>query len=90
MLTVTEPASVFLADILSQQELPEDVAVRFVVEQNGIAMRPDNERPGDTTFEHSGRTILLLDEQMSGMLANQTLDLEQAGEQPRLALREAP
>ena len=39
-------------------------------------MQPDNARPDDATVEHDGRTILLLDEQVAQLLAEDTLDLD--------------
>lgn len=78
MLTVTEAASARLAEILSQEGLPEDTAVRLVSEGQEVGMQPDRERPGDTTFEHDGRTVLLLDSQISELLVDDTLDAEGA------------
>jgi hypothetical protein len=49
-------------------------------------MQMDNERPGDETFAHEGRTVLLLDSEVSDALAERTLDVEDAAEGPRLAL----
>jgi hypothetical protein len=76
MLTVTDTAIANLAQILKQQGAPEDVAVRFVYETKGIALRHDSERPGDKTYQHEGRTVLLLDAQVSQLLAEDTLDIE--------------
>lgn len=69
MLTITEAAGARLAQILDEERLPVEVAFRFVNEEDEIAMRPDTAGPGDVTFEHKGRTVLLLDEQVSGLLA---------------------
>ncbi len=76
MPAVTEAASARLAQMLKQQSRLEEIAVRFVYEGNGSALRRDSERPGDTTFQHEGRTVLLLDAQVSELLAEDTLDLE--------------
>ncbi|MFQ5804820.1 MAG: hypothetical protein ACE5I3_00045 [Phycisphaerae bacterium] len=78
MLTVTEDAGARLAQMLTQENLPEEVAIRLVREGGGVGMQPDSERPGDATFEHNGRLVLLLDEQVSRLLANDTLDVEGA------------
>ena len=78
MLTVTGAASARLAQSLDDQGLPRDVAVRFVFEGQGIALKQDSERPGDTTFQHGDRTVLLLDAQVSELLAEDTLDVEGA------------
>ena len=83
MLTVTEAASVRFAQMLKQQSMPEEIAVRFVYEGQGVASQQDSERAGDTTFQHEGRTVLLLDAQVSELLAEDTLDLEGA----KLALK---
>ena len=53
MLTVAEVASARLTQLLDDQGLPEDVAVRFVFEGQGIALKQDSERPGDTTFQQA-------------------------------------
>jgi len=78
MLTVTEVASARLAQMLEDQGVSEEVAVRFVIEGQGVALRQDTERPGDATFQHDGRTILLLDAEVSELLTETTLDLEDA------------
>jgi Fe-S cluster assembly iron-binding protein IscA len=85
MLTVTEAASARLAEILKQKNVRGEVAVRFIHEGGKIRLQSDNEHPGDTTFQHEGRTVLLLDAQLSELLADETLDIEG----PRLTLRGA-
>ena len=50
MLTVREAAGGHLTQLLKQQNAPEDVAVRFVCEEQEIALWQDSERTGDTTF----------------------------------------
>jgi len=78
MLTVTDAAKTHLAQILDEHKLPADVAVRFVVEGQGITLKQDNKRPGDATFQHEGRTVLLLDSKVSELLTEDTLDVDGA------------
>ena len=78
MLTVTEAASARLAQMLDQKGLPDEVAIRFVYEGQGIALHQDSERAGDATFQDVGRTVLLLNAQVSELLAEDTLDVEGA------------
>lgn len=85
MLTITETAGAYLAEILKGEELPEDIAIRLVYEEEGLAMEPDNQRPGDTIFEYEGRLVLMLDEHVAQLLADETLDVDGTG----LALRSA-
>ncbi|UCF34059.1 MAG: hypothetical protein JSV78_01885 [Phycisphaerales bacterium] len=87
MLSVTDAATEYLAGLLSDAEAPDDMAVRFVYEAKGFQMRTDGEQPGDTTFAHEGRTVLVMEEQVADLLADRTLDVHDAGAGPRLVLR---
>jgi len=74
MLHLTDTARVFLADLLKEAEAPEDIAVRIVIENDEIALRQSSEIPGDQTFRHEDRTVLLLDPDAAELLAETTLD----------------
>ena len=86
MLTVTESAGAHLSTLLNEADAPEDVAVRFILDGQNLAMALDNEQPEDKTFDHEGKTILLLDNQISELLADKTLDIQIADDGPQLAL----
>jgi Fe-S cluster assembly iron-binding protein IscA len=87
MLTVTEAASGHLAELLTDAEAPEGVAVRFVRQEDGLAMSMDNPQSGDTTFEHEGRTVLALEDEVAQLLTQNTLDIEDSDDGPQLALQ---
>jgi len=86
MLTLTDAAGAYLSEILTERSCPEDVAIRFLCEGQGILMRLDNAKPGDISFEHEGRVVLLLDESTSELLGQETLDVEQTEAGDRLFL----
>ena len=86
MLTMTEAAGAHLVDLLGEAEVPEDVAIRFVFESEELTLRLDKERPGDEPFSHEGKTVLLVDEEMSTMLSEKTLDIEPSDEGAKLTL----
>ena len=86
MLTVTEAAGVYLTQILDQANVASDTAVRFVAEENKLTPYLDNARPGDATFDHDGRIVLMLDADISQALTNKTLDVEDAATGPQLVL----
>jgi Fe-S cluster assembly iron-binding protein IscA len=86
MLTMTEAAGAHLVDLLGEAEAPEDVAIRFVVEPEGLSLRLDKERPGDESLSHEGKTVLLVDDQISEMLIDKTLDVTQSDEGLKLTL----
>jgi len=70
MLTVTEAARVFLAQLTEVRGFAEGIAVRLYCGDRGLVMVGDSERVGDVTFQHEGRTLLLLGEHVSGLLAD--------------------
>ena len=76
MLTVTEKAGAHLAQMIAEQNLPDGTAARFVTEGQGIALRQDTEREGDTALKHKDTTVLLLDAQLTELLDKHTLDLD--------------
>ena len=86
MLTVTEPARAHFAQMLVEAQAPGNAAVRFVRTKQGIGLELDVARPSDTPFAHEGRTVLVLDEVVTELLADKTLDVESAGEGSKLAL----
>ncbi|MHC4218096.1 MAG: hypothetical protein ACYSU7_06520 [Planctomycetota bacterium] len=83
---MTDAAGAHLVDLLGEAEAPEDVAIRFVVESEELTLRLDKEKPGDESLIHEGKTVLLLDEEMSPMLSGKTLDIEDSDEGPKLTL----
>lgn len=66
MLAVTEAAIARLSQVLGQAGVSENVAVRL----------SDAERPGDSAFQHNGRTVLVLDGRVSELLSASRLDVD--------------
>ena len=74
MLTVTEAARIFLAKLIELRGFSREIAIRvFFFGDRGLAMVGDSERVGDVTFQHEGRTVLLLGEYVSGLVADRCL-----------------
>jgi hypothetical protein len=73
MLTVTEAAKVFLADLIELRGFSEEIAIRLFYGDYGLAMVGDSERVGDVAFQHEDRTVLLLGEHVSGLLVDHRL-----------------
>ena len=86
MLTVTEAAGAHLAQLLSEHNAADDVAIRFVLVGQNLSPKLDNVRPDDATFDHEGRTVLVLDEQLSERLADRTLDTKESSDGLRLSI----
>lgn len=82
MLNVTQAAGTYLNDLLESRHAPADTAVRILVQPKGLATAIDQEHAGDTSIEHEGRKVLLLDEKAADALSERTLDVDPDG--PRL------
>ena len=87
MLSVTDAATEHLTAILTEIQATDEQAVRLVCAEDGVSLAVDSAQNGDTTFEHQGKTILVLDEQAAERLGESTLDVEDTEEGPQLGLR---
>ena len=87
MLKVTSTAIARLSKQLA--EYPDDIAARVVRREGRMKLRPDTALPGDETFVHNGRTVLLLDRKLAKRLARKTLDVHQTENGPRLRFSRA-
>ena len=86
MFIVTEAAGGYLTAVLDNANASEETAIRFVLEGNTLTPQLDNTYPGDKTFDHEGRMVLILDAQVSQVLDDNTLDIEATEEGPKLIL----
>ncbi len=75
MVTVTYTAAEHMAYTLSELHVRDDVVLRIKLGKGGGGIQPDKIRPGDETFDHNGKVVLVLDQQNSQMLGNKTIDL---------------
>jgi len=87
MLNVTKTALDRLSHRLARRKAAQDVALRFTRREGGWKLGPDQERPGDVTFAHDGRNVLLLDKTAAQAMTNMTLDVRNTETGPRLRLR---
>jgi hypothetical protein len=87
MFTITDAAGEHLSVLLDNANASQDMAIRFVLEDNTLTPKMDNTRPGDTTFEHEDRTVLVLDADVSDTLSEATLDVQPTDEGMALVLR---
>ena len=75
MLTMTDAAGSYLLELVDEADLPEDGVLRLVSTLDGLELTEDLVRPGDTTMEHDGQIVLVLNGPMIQMCADQTLDV---------------
>ena len=84
---VTEAARDELMEMLERVDAPEDRAARFVVRGDRLKLTIDERRSGDAEVHHAGRTVLVLDERVAGLLDGQQLDKADLGAGGRLKRR---
>ncbi|MFW6039082.1 MAG: hypothetical protein ACOC9P_01235 [bacterium] len=87
MLTITEPAANHLGKLLDEAEAPEGTAARCVASEEGLSLQIDSPGENDHTFEHDGKTLLVLDPQVAELLSDKTLAFEQTDDGPALAIQ---
>ena len=75
MVTVTYTAGEHMAYLLSEHQVRDDVVLRIKLTKGGVEMQPDKIRPGDETFDHNGKVVLVLDQQTLQLLGNKTIDV---------------
>jgi len=83
---MTEAAGEYLTTVLDNTDASEEAAIRFVLEGNTLMPKLDHAHPGDATFDHGGRMVLMLDTQVSQILTNSTLDAQATDEGSKLIL----
>ena len=78
MFTITEAAGAHLAEMLAEKETPENenAVIRISRKKDGLSLMLGQAGPDDTTFAHDGVTVLVIDEELSQALANNTLDMQ--------------
>ena len=86
MLVMTEAAGGYLSEMLKQAKVPDETAVRVVIEGDALKTKLDTTRPGDDTFDHNGKKVLLLDSKVSEVLADSKLDIQSTAEGSALVL----
>jgi hypothetical protein len=84
MFTITDAARAYLVRMLDED--PAGETVRFVFGLRGLEPQPSVVLPGDTTFKHEGRIVVVLDKTMCQMLEDKTLDVEETKDGPTLRL----
>lgn len=88
MLTMTEAAGSHLAEILDKRDCADNVAVRIVCRNSRLSLSLDSLKPGDSTFEHEGRTVLLIAPEAVEKLRGETVDVRQTKAGKKLYHRE--
>jgi Fe-S cluster assembly iron-binding protein IscA len=84
---LTEQALEHLAAALDRAAAGASDAIRLVAGRGGWAMRLDQPGPEDETFDHEGRTVLIVDTRVAEYLEDRTLDVRDTEAGPRLKLR---
>ena len=84
MRIVTEAACSLAAELLDNAQAADDVAVRVFFEGDDLAMQLDHSLEGDSSFDHNGRVVLILAEDVMAEIGSQTLDIKETADGPTL------
>lgn len=75
MFTVTDDAAAFIAESLIGPDAPDDAVARLSSQDDGITLTPGTVQPGDVTYEHEGRPVLAIDEDLAHELGDTVLQV---------------
>ncbi len=89
IFSLSNTAGEHLASLLAEANAPDDSAIRFVVEGDGYNLVIGTVRPGDTTFDHDEKVVLVIDEQVADLLADMMLVVKVTGGEPELEFKPA-
>lgn len=90
MFQVTGEATKHMADTLESVNAPEDAVLRLIPQENSLGLGVGQVEPDDLTYEHEGRTVLVVNRSLADHLEALELGMESVGEgEPRLQLRQA-
>lgn len=87
MLTVSAQAAARMELLLKRKGPTERSVLRISRGKNRLHLRVSKIRPGDQTFAHGARPVLVLDKKAAVDLALRHLDIRQTSDGPRLTLR---
>jgi Fe-S cluster assembly iron-binding protein IscA len=76
MFKITKRAARQLKTALSKAEDPEGTCFRIGVADSQVKLVVDQERPGDTTIEHEGKILVVIDPAAGNVLSNRKLDFD--------------
>ncbi|MFI4896743.1 MAG: hypothetical protein ACIARR_02840 [Phycisphaerales bacterium JB059] len=90
MLTVTDSACAALANILETNNAPENIALRLgAAPQGGLGLAPDSPGAEDQSYDHEGKTVLVIAPDLLTQLDGVILDTEEGEHGPQLAIKRA-
>jgi Fe-S cluster assembly iron-binding protein IscA len=78
MLTVTDSAAQEIAAMLEQYDSPDGAAVRLIRDEQGIGMTIDEPAPSDVTIDHADKPLVVMDAEVSELLAERTLHVQKS------------
>lgn len=86
MVTLSTAAEDRLRSLLSSTSVGPEAVVRVRREEEGWALRLDQEHPEDETVERKGRTLLVADEETSEALSGVVLDVREEADRSEFVL----
>jgi hypothetical protein len=87
MFSITDAAGEYLTALLDNANASEETAIRFVLEGTTLTPTLDRAHPGDVTFDHGDRTVVVLEAHVSDTLSEATLAVEPTDDGPKLVLQ---
>jgi len=87
MLTVTTQAKAYLSQLLDRSKRSEEHAIRLAQTGEGMQMSIDEQQSADVTYEHEGKTVLVVEQEVAEALDQRELVLEDSEKGKVLAIK---
>lgn len=88
MIEVSDVAKKELKRMLSENTTDPAVVLRLTAsEEGGLGLILDNEAAGDNVFKHEGISVLVIENELAGVLNGVSIDMEDTAEGPMLTFR---
>ena len=84
MLTISDTAADQLPQLLNNS--PDEAVLRLVPDEQGFSMTLSHVQADDTTYEHSGKTLLVMEPAVNEALADKSLDIRNTEKGAQLTL----
>jgi Fe-S cluster assembly iron-binding protein IscA len=88
MLQLTDKAAARLKSALTELDLDEGACFRLRMTEEGVKMVVDHEHPDDSTIEHDGKVLVVIDAESAGRFEGRKMDFNEETERMTFILTE--
>lgn len=85
-MNVSQSACTMLSKLLTEAQAPDGVVARIIPSGEGLSLTMDEVQTDDATFDHGGKPVLAIAQNVVEIIDDKTLDVVSTAEGPQLTL----